>query len=274
MTLDAAVIDVARAFAAGQTYVAMSRVRTVDGLYFKSYSNSCITAHPAALKFYGLKGNLKGKIAMPYDNLLEARTQAEPVPQMTGKPLYKVAFTGHRPDKLPGGYANQNHPGRLALQGEIKAALERAVAKFGATHEVVAITGGAQGIDTDAAREAHKLGLRFIVAAPFQNQSAAWPDDAKKRYAAMCKLANAEVAGFLAAGECDTDGGVVNVSSGGWQSGADNWKFTSRDEWMVDNSDALIAIYDGSNDGGTAKAYAYAKQKQHPVLRINPANFK
>lgn len=35
MTLDSAIIDVSRAFATGQGYVAISRVRTLDGLYFQ-----------------------------------------------------------------------------------------------------------------------------------------------------------------------------------------------------------------------------------------------
>ncbi len=37
MTLDRAIIDVTHAFAAGQGYVAVSRVRTLDGLYFQGF---------------------------------------------------------------------------------------------------------------------------------------------------------------------------------------------------------------------------------------------
>lgn len=60
MTLDAAVIDVNDAFAAGQVYVALSRVRTMDGLYLVSFDKSKIKAHTRALDFYGLNGNYSG----------------------------------------------------------------------------------------------------------------------------------------------------------------------------------------------------------------------
>ena len=60
MTLDAAVVDIADAFSAGQVYVAMSRVRTLDGLYIKSFDADKIKAHEKSLEFYGIKGNYKG----------------------------------------------------------------------------------------------------------------------------------------------------------------------------------------------------------------------
>ena len=65
------------------------------------------------------------------------------------KPLYKVAFTGHRPNKI-GGY-NAKTPMRVAVTKAINNALARAVAKYSETHEVVVISGGALGVDTDAA---------------------------------------------------------------------------------------------------------------------------
>lgn len=60
MTLDAAVVDVASAFAAGQIYVALSRVRTLEGLYIKTFDADKIKAHEKSLNFYGIKGNYKG----------------------------------------------------------------------------------------------------------------------------------------------------------------------------------------------------------------------
>ncbi len=84
------------------------------------------------------------------------------------KPQYKIAFTGHRPGKI-GGYDPQD-PLRLAVKQAITDVLHRAIAKYGETHEIIIITGGALGVDQDAARVAHKLGLPFIVAVPFLGQ--------------------------------------------------------------------------------------------------------
>lgn len=52
-TLDCAVIDMANVFEYGQAYVACSRVRKVENLYFKKRINyRAIKAHPAAVEFY------------------------------------------------------------------------------------------------------------------------------------------------------------------------------------------------------------------------------
>jgi ATP-dependent DNA helicase PIF1 len=52
-TLDCAEIDVGRSvFADGQTYVALSRVRSLEGLYLKSLDKSRITVNKKVVKFY------------------------------------------------------------------------------------------------------------------------------------------------------------------------------------------------------------------------------
>ena len=175
------------------------------------------------------------------------------------KPLYKIAFTGHRPEKLPTG------DGRIALQAEIANGLKRALAKYGESHQVVAITGGAQGIDTDAAREAYKLKIPYIVAIPFEGQSSKWETEAQERYQKMCRLANSEIAQLLAKNGERVREGAVYISEGGYEYA----KYGKRDRWMVDHCDALIAVYDGS-PSGTGKTYDYAKSIGKPVLRIDP----
>lgn len=46
MSMDAAVVDLARAFEYGQGYVALSRVRTLSGLYIAGWSESALLVHP------------------------------------------------------------------------------------------------------------------------------------------------------------------------------------------------------------------------------------
>lgn len=47
------------------------------------------------------------------------------------------------------------------------------------------------------------------------------------------------------------------------------WKMQARNEWMIDNSNAVIAVWDGS-PGGTANNIKYAEAKERPVLVIDP----
>jgi ATP-dependent exoDNAse (exonuclease V) alpha subunit len=49
MTLDAAVIDLDRAFAHGQGYVALSRVRSADGLHLVGWNSYALRVHPDVL---------------------------------------------------------------------------------------------------------------------------------------------------------------------------------------------------------------------------------
>lgn len=53
MTLDAIEVSLEKCFSAGQAYVALSRCRTVDGLFIKSLNLLGIYADPHALDFYG-----------------------------------------------------------------------------------------------------------------------------------------------------------------------------------------------------------------------------
>lgn len=166
---------------------------------------------------------------------------------MATKPKYHIAFTGHRPHKL-GGYDPTN-PKRVAVRAAIHDALQRAINKYGETHEIVAITGGALGVDQDAASIAHKLGLPFIVAVPCQGQDSKWPAESKVRYATMLNLASE----------------VVMVHDGPYN----NTCMDKRNEWMVDHCDALVAVWDGTS-GGTANCVKYAKKMKKPIVFINP----
>ena len=50
-TLDCVFVDLRDVFEYGQAYTALSRVRTLDGLYLKDFDLGVIQAHPVALSF-------------------------------------------------------------------------------------------------------------------------------------------------------------------------------------------------------------------------------
>ena len=51
MTLDSALIDLSQAVVPGQGYVALSRVRSLDGLYLKGINQRALEVHPGVLVF-------------------------------------------------------------------------------------------------------------------------------------------------------------------------------------------------------------------------------
>lgn len=51
MSLDSAEIDLSRAFTPGMGYVALSRVRSLDGIYLKGINNTALVMHPEIFTF-------------------------------------------------------------------------------------------------------------------------------------------------------------------------------------------------------------------------------
>lgn len=151
-----------------------------------------------------------------------------------------VAFTGHRPDKL-GGYQLPNDTYLKVCKDIDKVLRELKPEKV--------ITGMALGVDQWAAMVAHKLHIPFLAAIPFERQEEMWPESSKKIYRLLRKLATEEVV----------------VSDGKYS--AD--KMQTRNKWMVDNCDKLIAVWDGSR-GGTGNCVEYAKSINKDILYINP----
>ena len=43
-----------------------------------------------------------------------------------------------------------------------------------------------------------------------------------------------------------------------------------RNRWMVDNSDLVLAVFDGKKEGGTWNCVKYAKSKNKEIVVIKP----
>ena len=153
----------------------------------------------------------------------------------------RVAFTGHRPDKL-GGY----DPGNT-----VRVAVKKALADVLTSlkdPDLVCLSGMALGFDQDAAAVCISLGVPFIAVVPFVGQDATWPFSSRKVYRDLLDHAQSEVV----------------VCPGGYAP----FKMQKRNEYLVDNSDLLIACWDGS-PGGTANCVHYAEKVGREVKRLS-----
>lgn len=150
-----------------------------------------------------------------------------------------VAGTGHRPDKL-GGYTLQV---RLALGGLATEYLHQ--------HQPdKVISGMALGWDQALAGAAVALGIPFIAAVPFPGQHKRWPAEAQERYERL--LSAAESVHRICASEQFLSQRQVN----------DFMRY--RNQWMVDNCDRVVALWNGSW-GGTMGTVDYARSKGVPI---------
>lgn len=140
-----------------------------------------------------------------------------------------IAATGHRPDKL-GGYG-QNVHNKL-----VKLATKYLILK----KPTKIISGMAIGWDQAFAIAGVNLKIPVLAAIPFAGQESKWPDRVKDNYAEL--LSN-----------CSE---IKIVCEGGYAA----WKMQKRNEWMVDNCDRLVALWNGS-PGGTGNCIKYANSK-------------
>lgn len=147
-----------------------------------------------------------------------------------------VAGSGHRPEKV-GGYSKE------AQEVLVKIARDWLV-----RHNVSrVITGMALGWDQALAQAAQRLAIPFVAAIPFKGQESAWPKESQALYHRILEDAY----------------DIVYVSEGGYAP----WKMQDRNKWMVDNADAVVALWDGS-DGGTGNCLRYAAKKLCPIYNL------
>lgn len=149
------------------------------------------------------------------------------------------AGTGHRPEKL-GGHTM-----------EVFEKLVRYVNSLLISYNPKKIISGmALGWDMALAQGALNANIPLIAAVPFIGQEIVWRPEQQELYHAI--LAKAEQ--------------VVICSEGGYAS----IKYQIRDEWMVDNSDALLALWNGDKKGGTFNTVKYAKKIEKPMFNVWP----
>jgi uncharacterized phage-like protein YoqJ len=149
-----------------------------------------------------------------------------------------VAFTGHRPDKLG------------PIEDKIDAALDAILERLNPTR---AISGMAPGIDVRGLRAARRKGIPVTAAIPWIGHPFSGPWE----YGAKIDLY------YELLEQCDVHE-VVCDGDEYYQP----WFYQKRNEWMVDNCDAVIAVWDGSG-GGTKNCVKYARKVGRPIWYYN-----
>lgn len=149
---------------------------------------------------------------------------------------HRCCFTGHRPQKLT----------RSEL--EIKADLEAAIKQAIADGYMTFITGMAYGVDIWAGQIVVRLrkqnpDLHLISAVPFRAFEDRWSPDWKRAYAELLEQAD-----------------LVKYICPGYNAGA----YQRRNEWMVDHSSRVIAVFNGE-PSGTRNTIDYAEKKHIEV---------
>jgi uncharacterized phage-like protein YoqJ len=144
-----------------------------------------------------------------------------------------IAGTGHRPEKLfvTQPYSDYNF--------NVLTSFAESILKFEEPTKV--ISGMALGWDQALAQAAINLNIPCVAAIPFAGQEYKWPLNSQLQYNQL----------LLKMSE------IVIVCEGTYAA----YKMQIRNEWMINNSDLLIALWDGSK-GGTGNCINSAKKKQ------------
>lgn len=165
---------------------------------------------------------------------------------------FAIALTGHRPNRLPGGY-NLSHPFYKRLTGLLQTTVRTELSY----HERLSLHSGmALGADTVWAqvitqmRQENPGRIHFVAEVPFMDQAARWPKRADKEFWERL-VAEAD---------------EVHVYAEQFS----NRAMQARNEGMIDAADLLLAVYDGTASGGTANAVRYAKKRQVTTIVLDP----
>ena len=173
---------------------------------------------------------------MWYDVMLVEQECGGAVMTETEKRMHRVCFTGHRPEKLT------RHEKSITkdLEKEIRQAVADGLNVF--------ITGMARGVDIWAAQIVLMLrdegyDVKLICACPYEGFECGWSQEWQKAYREI--LAAADLVKYVCKGYSRAC-------------------FQIRNEWMVNHSARVIAVFNGEKSG-TKNTIDYALRQNVPV---------
>jgi uncharacterized phage-like protein YoqJ len=186
--------------------------------------------------------------------------------------MLTICFTGHRPNKLFG--YDWNTQGNQDLMSKLKKIIIQTLVQewnspsyTSPTYGAKFIFGGALGIDQMAFDVCYDIvndydGIYELeVAVPFDGQERKWFNKTDiDRYKWQLNEANK----IIVVDKLDKYK-LKGIFEGDYHPA----KLQKRNEYMVDNSDIVIAVWDGSK-GGTANCVKYAEKLGRRIVRVNP----
>lgn len=146
----------------------------------------------------------------------------------------RVGITGHRPE-------------RITEPEPIKDLISEAIQFLGATRFY---QGMAAGVDLWSAKEAWKLKIPYVAVRPWAGHQPRF-DDVMEYWKVM-----------------EHADEIIDVLPNLTYPGP--WCYEKRNQAIVDNVDAMIAVWDGNPWGGTFNCVQAAQKKNLPVLRVDP----
>lgn len=160
------------------------------------------------------------------------------------------AFTGHRPQKFPW---RKNEADERCVS--LKAVLDEQIKKMVDSGYTDFLSGMACGVDTWAAQTVLALrkenpALKLHCILPCKTQTDAWSLSERERYCAILK-------------EADSIVWVERANTKGCM--------LKRNHYLVDHSEALLAIYNGERRSGTAATVNYARKAGREIYILDPA---
>ena len=184
-----------------------------------------------------------------------------------------ISWTGHRPNnKNMGGYDWNSSKNKIIRHMMYMKVME--IIASSSDREFRFISGGALGVDQFAFsvvdEQIKKVDTNIItiineIAVPFKDQPNSWfKQEDKDRY--NLQLSKADVVTYVD----ETDGYIKMTTP---QGRYNPYKLQIRNEYMVDNADIVIAVWDGSK-GGTCNCVNYAKKIGKKIIVINPKDIK
>ena len=156
----------------------------------------------------------------------------------------KIAITGHRPP-----CCGLDWDGTGSKSQWVRHKIKSSLASYHLKN-LTLISGMALGVDQIFAEIALLEDYNLIAAIPCKNHSCKWPRKSQDKYNKILNYYQCK---------------KVLVNDVEYKP----WVMQKRNEWMVDNCDILIAVYQPGRSGGTKNCIDYAKSKLKPIIYID-----
>lgn len=159
-------------------------------------------------------------------------------------------FTGHRPQNFSFKF-DETHPDCIRIKDALKKCIKELITNYNVSHF---ISGMALGVDIWAAETVLSLKQEFPhitlgSALPCETQAVKWNLESRERY-------------YSILAKCDKETMLQKHYTPSCMN--------DRNKYMVDNSDYVITVWNGSGSG-TGSTVKYALSKDKAVICIDPA---